>query len=72
MNELFQMGVTLLFLPFAGFALLQAVLSLRQLFSGFRQADQRLQRNSVYMLALCFLALVLLYRLWFWLMWQMD
>ncbi|GAB4094096.1 hypothetical protein [Flaviaesturariibacter terrae] len=72
MSELLQMLVTLLFIAAAGFVLLQLALSLRQMVGGFRHDDQRRQRNSVYMIALCFIALVLLYRLWFWLMWQMD
>ncbi|RYZ16552.1 MAG: hypothetical protein EOO16_25605 [Chitinophagaceae bacterium] len=72
MNELKQMAVTLLFLAAAAVVLLQAALSLRQLAHGFRHDDVRKQRNSVYMIALCFMALVLLYRFWFWLMWQMD
>lgn len=72
MESFGQMAVTLLFLAVAALVLLQAGLSLRQLSSGLRHTDSRRQRNSIYMLLLCFLALVLLYRLWVWLMWQMD
>lgn len=71
-NELVQMGVTLLFLPLAALAVFYLVVSLRQVATGFREADTRKQRNAVYLFAICLLALILLQRLWFWLMWQLD
>ncbi|RYY90585.1 MAG: hypothetical protein EOO15_01960 [Chitinophagaceae bacterium] len=72
MDELLQMVVTLLFLPLALLGLFYLALSLRQLTIGFQESDLRKQRNSVYLIAICFLALVLLHRFWVWLMWQLD
>ncbi|RYY40178.1 MAG: hypothetical protein EOO08_07530 [Chitinophagaceae bacterium] len=71
-NEFLQMGVTLLFLPLAALAIFYLVVSLRQLATGFRDADTRKQRNAVYLFALCCLGLLLLQKFWFWLMWQLD
>jgi hypothetical protein len=70
--EFVQMGVSLLFLPVAAIILFQGLLSIRQLANSIGHEDDRKRSNAIFMLAMCFIAIVLLYRFWFWLMWQLD
>ena len=72
MNELPQMAATLLFLPLLAVLIYYGLAALRSLASGLRSGEARLQRNGVYLLALCLIAGYWLYWFWFWLMWQMD
>ena len=72
MDELDQLLVTLPFLLLGGIILLCGALSVLKLARSLKTAEVRPQRNAIYMMALCFIALSVLYKIWYWLMWQMG